>query len=131
MKYYEVKAKCGHVGRNKYILKDFYVCAENGKEAALKVRHSPRVKHNHKDAIRNVTEISYSEYISGLDRCSNDAYFLVHSSSEQRLRCSFEDNEILREEIKVVREKRTHTRRKMIDDGLVKDWALGRSYLYE
>ena len=37
-KYYKVYAKCGHVGRNSYILKWFYVKAESGSEAAKKVR---------------------------------------------------------------------------------------------
>lgn len=131
MKYYEVEAKCGHVRRSNYVLKKFYVCAEDGKEAALKVRHSPRVKHNHKDAIRNVVEISYEEYVIGLDKQSNDPYFLVHSSSEQREKCNFTENEIFKEEATIIYEKPTHARRRMINDTLSKDWKLGRSYLYE
>ena len=48
--FYRVKAKCGHVGRNNYIVKNFYVVASSGKEAAHKVRYFPRVKHDRKDA---------------------------------------------------------------------------------
>lgn len=131
MRYYEVEAKCGHVGRNNYIIKKFYVCAEDGKNAALKVRKSPRVKHHHKDAIRGVTEIDYNEYLIGLNETSNDSYFLVHNSTDQRAICQFADNEIIREEQDVAFKKPTHAKRRIINNMLIKDWKSGRSYLYE
>ena len=53
--YYEVLAKCGHVGKKHYVPVKFAVIAEDGKEAAKMVRYFPRVKHNHKDAILNVS----------------------------------------------------------------------------
>ena len=59
--YYKVLAKCGHVGRHRYITKWFYVKASSGKEAAYIVRYKPRVKHDHKDAIREVVSINYYE----------------------------------------------------------------------
>jgi len=58
-KFYIVTAKCGHVGKSKYILIDFPVIAEDGREAAKIARQIPRVKHHHKDAIRNVEESSF------------------------------------------------------------------------
>ena len=61
--YFEVIAKCGHVGRNKYIPIKFAVEAESGKDAAAMVRRFPRVKHNHKDAILDCKEIFYEEYL--------------------------------------------------------------------
>ncbi len=131
MKYYEVEAKCGHVGRNKYIIKKFYVCVEDGKEAARKVRLYPRVKHNHKDAIKSVNEIDYDKYIIGLDKTSNDPYFLVHSSTEQRLACKFTDDEIVVEAQSVKFKKPTHAKRKIKNELMAKDWKSGRSYLYE
>lgn len=131
MKYYEVEAKCGHVRRSNYIIKKFYVCANDGKEAALKVRKSPRVKHHHKDAIRSVNEIDYEIYLFGLNKTSNDPYFLVHNSSEQRDMCEFDDNEIIREEEKITFKKPTHAKRRIINDMFIKDWKSGRSYLYE
>ena len=131
MKYYEVEAKCGHVGRNNYIIKMFYVCAEDGKEAALKVRNSPRVKHHHKDAIRSVTEIDYDEYLNGLNKTSNDSYFLVHNSTQQRAICRFGENEVIREEQEITFKKPTHAKRRIINNMLDRDWKSGRSYLYE
>lgn len=131
MKYYEIEAKCGHVGRSNYIIKKFYVCANNGREAAMKARLLPRVKHHHKDAIRSVSNISYEEYVEGLDNINNDSYFLVHSSTEQRLMCNFRDGEVKKEEEEIFHKKPTHAKNKIICSLLNKDWRMGRSYLYE
>ena len=84
-KYYKVLAKCGHVGRNKYILKWFYVKAQTGEEAAKIVRDRPRVKHGHKDAIKDVKEILLKEYLIGIKQSSNDMYFRCSSKQEQRM----------------------------------------------
>ena len=84
-KYYKVLAKCGHVGKNKYILKWFYVKSISAKEAARVVRYKPRVKHNHKDAIRKVIEISKLDYWKGIKEMRCDDYFKIHNSSDQRL----------------------------------------------
>ena len=83
--YYRVRAKCGHVGRNHYIEKDFFVTASSGKEAACKVRCLPRVKHHHKDAILNVKQISRDEFCEGIEIHRSDYYFKVTNSTEQRL----------------------------------------------
>lgn len=90
MRYYRVSAKCGHVGRNHYIVKNFYIWANDGKEAALKVRYLPRVKHDRKDAILSVEPISKEEYLIGKRLVAQDEYFKVHSSTEQR-RCKADD----------------------------------------
>ena len=75
MKYYEVEAKCGHVGRKNYVLKNFPVMAENGRKAAEKTRGRPRVKHHHKDAIRKVTEIDETRYLELMNINRADPYF--------------------------------------------------------
>lgn len=85
MNYYKVVAKCGHVGRGHYILKDFFIKAEDGKEAAYIVRFRPRVKHHWKDAIVAVTLISKEEFIRGREIQKKDLYFNVTNSTEQRL----------------------------------------------
>lgn len=84
MNYYKATVKCGHVGRNHYILKSIYIKAEDGKEAALKARNTPRVKHHQKDAIKNVRLITLQQYSLGVRASANDLYFKVHNSSEQR-----------------------------------------------
>ena len=131
MKYYRVEAKCGHVGRNNYIIKSFYIHAENGKEAAFKTRRMPRVKHHHKYAIVSVNEIEYSEYLDGLNEIGTDSYFLARNSSEQRTTCIFTDGEIVREKQDELFAKPTHAKRRIIDNQLIKDWKSGRNYLYE
>ena len=82
--FFEVEAKCGHVGKNKYILKNFYIKTDSAKKAAYIIRNVPRVKHDHKDAIRNVREITYEEYIEGAKKMGMDDYFRIHNSSEQK-----------------------------------------------
>ena len=95
--FYKVKAKCGHVGRNNYIEKFFYVVAESGKEAARIVRYMPRVKHDRKDAILTVEKISEEEYKVGIEDFKSDMYFHVSNSSEQRLVGAVNPHEIKRE----------------------------------
>ena len=61
--FFEVQAKCGHVGRNNYIVKNFYIRTDSAKRAAKIIRLAPRVKHHQKDAIVKVREIEREEYI--------------------------------------------------------------------
>lgn len=85
MKFYEVTAKCGHVGGvTKYILINYYVVAENASKAAAAVRKAPRVKHHHSDAIKAVVEITAEEYTAGRIAFDNDPYNLCHNIQEQR-----------------------------------------------
>ncbi|MCI6357066.1 MAG: hypothetical protein MR766_00295 [Erysipelotrichaceae bacterium] len=83
--YYEVIAKCGHVGRKQYVPIKFAIVAEDGKEAAKIVRQFPRVKHNHKDAILNVNKIDFERYVEIIEINNNDPYLKCHSKQEQRL----------------------------------------------
>ena len=85
MKYYKVVAKCGHVRKGHYIIKDFFVKAEDGKDAARKVRFLPRVKHDWKDAIISVEQITREEFAHGIELHNQDLYFNVTNSSEQKL----------------------------------------------
>lgn len=100
-RYYKVVAKCGHVGRNNYIPVQFAVIALNGKEAAKKVRDYTRVKHNHKDAILNCTEISYADYLELLDINSKDEYLRCVNIQQQRKIENFSER-ILKEEKKML-----------------------------
>ena len=84
MKMFEVKAKCGHVGRKYYALKTFAILAENGKEAAEIARNIPRVKHHHKDAIIDVKEVEYDRYLKIIEANNEDPYFKCRSIQEQR-----------------------------------------------
>ena len=98
--YYKVLAKCGHVGRNNYIIKCFFVKANDGEEAAKIVRQKPRVKHHHKDAIRDVIAIELEEYLTGLKIMEADMYFKVQNSSDQRLYNCVKQEDIYPEEDK-------------------------------
>lgn len=97
MKYFKVAAKCGHVKRNKFTPKSFYIKAKNGKEAAKIARDCPRVKHHQKDAIQSVEKISLEEYLLGKKAMMNDLFFKIHNSSEQKRLYTTMDIEIYKE----------------------------------
>jgi len=85
LRYYKVVAKCGHVGMSRYYAGTFYQAADNGKEAARIVRGRSRVKHDHKDAILKLVQISHDEYDLGrLEACANP-YFHTTSAYDQSL----------------------------------------------
>lgn len=86
-KRYIVEAKCGHVGRNNYIIKAFATKAESPSEAAAKARGFGRVKHHWKDAIVSVREVTEEEYLAQIDVNDNDPYFAAKSIQEQRATC--------------------------------------------
>ena len=85
MNLYKVTAKCGHVGKGHFVIKNFPVKACNGKEAAKVARNFPRVKHHHKDAIFRVVEISLEEYNDLILINNEDPYFHCTNIQEQRM----------------------------------------------
>ncbi len=85
--YYAVEAKCGHVGRKNCIVIIFPVVAESKKDAARITRQIPRVKHDHKDAIISVRQITKEEYLAIVDVNLSDVYLQCKSMQEQRLFC--------------------------------------------
>ena len=86
-KYFAVTTKCGHVGRKYYLPVTFPVVAESGKEAARLGRDIPRVKHAHKDAILDVREISYEEYLILVDENKNNMYLKCENKQQQKSWC--------------------------------------------
>lgn len=99
--YYKVCAKCGHVGRNKFIHKWLYIEASSKKEAAEKAKKTPRVKHNHKDVIKEVIKIDFEEYMQGLKIMMSDKYFKVCNSTDQRRYNCINPEDIEEEPIKI------------------------------
>lgn len=83
--YWAVTAKCGHVGGvSKYIPITFYVEAKTKKEASDNVIAIPRVKHHNKQVILGIENISYEEFLSGIQSNSNDPYLKCCNGQEQR-----------------------------------------------
>ena len=131
--YFKVLAKCGHVGKNFYIEKWFYVRADNGKDAAKVVRNKPRVKHNHKDAIRQVIQIEYDEYINGIKIMKSDMYFKAQNIQEQKLYNCIKEDEVYPEEkpVKRKKDKSVKTRQRLkheLIDREMKKIVRGKSY---
>lgn len=110
--YYRVLVKCGHVRRTKYILKYIYIKANDGKEAAKIARKTPRVKHDHKDAIREVKEIEFDEYLNGLKKMDKDMYFKIHNSSDQRI-YNFTNEVKIYSEDKIINYKKNRNGRRL------------------
>jgi len=81
---YSVLCKCGHVGRHRYMPIQFPIIAETKKEAAKIARKIPRVKHDHKDAILEVRQISITEYQSLIRTNNEDPYLKFKSSYQQK-----------------------------------------------
>ena len=78
-KYFEVVAKCGHVGRCSCVMIHFAVVAADGKRAAAKAKSYKRVKRDHKDCIQSVSEISFEEFMAL--RAKNDSNAYLHCKS--------------------------------------------------
>ena len=127
MKYWKVIAKCGHVRKNRYILKTFYIKAINGSEAARIVRGMSRVKHDQKYAIRSVTQIDQEEWKEGLEQNREDPYFSCRSIQEQRRLCEGIDYETFYEEKPEPYRKKTHARKHLIHGQREKEWKKERS----
>ena len=83
MKYFEVAAKCGHVGRGYYYEGHFFVRADDAKIAAGKVKSRSRVKRDHEDAILCVREVDELTYYEGLEAMRFNPYFHCKSKREQ------------------------------------------------
>lgn len=91
--YYKVVAKCGHVGRGRYIPIPFYVKANSASEAASFVKGLPRVKVM-RDNIISVEEITREEYKAGREENRNNPYF--------------HHTELTQEEISLIEEQTVH-----------------------
>lgn len=98
-KLYEVCVKCGHVGKGKYIDKIVPIIALNAKSAALLARNMPRVKHDHKDAIRYVKEIDQARYEEIVETNSHDMFFQFENVQQSREYLLLFDQEIKEEYI--------------------------------
>ena len=81
---YAVKCKCGYVGRHRYMPIEFPVIAKSKKEAAKIARDIPRVKHDHKDAILGVRQLSEREYQKLIEENNNNPYLKIKSKYQQK-----------------------------------------------
>lgn len=80
-KYFSVETKCGHVGKLHCVWIQFAICAENAKEAAEKARQIARVKRHHKNAIKEVVEITVVEFFKL--KAINDADPYLHAKNHR------------------------------------------------
>lgn len=84
MCYYFVIAKCGHVGKGKYIDVIFPIMAETKKEASQMVLLKPKVKKQLSNAISSVFEVSKEEFDEQMNINKEDIY--IHSHCKQEIK---------------------------------------------
>lgn len=89
--YFAVETKCGHVGKDRCIYIWFAVIAESKKDAAAKAREYKRVKHHHKDAIREVRKISFEDFLTLRRLNFSDPYLQCKNIQQQRELDHFEE----------------------------------------
>lgn len=108
-RYFEVEAKCGHVGRTNCVWIRFAVVANDAKDAARKARGIGRVKHDHLDAIGYVKEIDFNSFM--ILKAENDAdpYLHCKSKREQKQIADF-DSRVEPDEYNIKRKEKKHTR---------------------
>ena len=82
MKYYLVKAKCGHVGNGKYLEVDFPIRAETMSDAAQMCLQRPKVKRHLKNAISSVCEVPYDCYQEMMNAFLTNSYVRAHTKKE-------------------------------------------------
>jgi hypothetical protein len=136
IKYFAVEAKCGHVGRKNCIIITFPIVADDKKGAARIARKMPRVKHDHKDAILSVKQISEDEYLSLKEINSSDDYLRYESKQDQRMLCKNLDSRVIKDtyfeemEYKTNRQDRINYKRKKYLSFLVGDrYCLNSSFI--
>lgn len=84
-KYFIVIAKCGHVGKGKYIEVEFPTISSSKVAAAKSVLQAGKVKKQLKNAISAVYEVDKEEYLEVKDRFENDLYIHSHYKKEVSL----------------------------------------------
>lgn len=82
-KYFEVVAKCGHVGRNQYYEGHFFVISTDAHHAAQHVKTFSRVKKDHGDVILDVIPIDRQRFLEGQEEQNNNVYFHCKNRKEQ------------------------------------------------
>lgn len=130
-RYYAVETKCGHVRRSNFIRITYAVKATSKSEAASIARFIPRVKHDKKDAIFSVREISYEEYIDICQTNNKDPYLNVHSKQDQNLYCVGLENRIEKEdrdEVNYNRKERITYKKKKYQSFMKSERYLDRIY---
>lgn len=130
-RYYAVETKCGHVRRSNFIRITYAVKATSKSEAASIARFIPRVKHDKKDAIFSVREISYEEYIDICQTNNKDPYLNVHSKQDQNLYCVGLEDRIEKEdrnEVNYNRKERITYKKKKYQSFMKSERYLDRIY---
>jgi hypothetical protein len=85
-KYFLVKCKHGHVGRNKYLPLVIPVCASDKKQAASLAKSKGGVKRDHRDwCLETPIEVQYEAYVDAVEIYFSDIYWNKKTRSNLEL----------------------------------------------
>ena len=119
MGFFEVTAKCGHVGKGYFIPIRFAVFAKDRSHAAEVTRAKARVKHDRPDAIMDVKKITREEYEELKEQNENDPYLNCKNVQQQRFIEGLESR-IEIDEYQIRRRERKYEKQKCIEYKLKK-----------
>ena len=136
-KYFSVETKCGHVGRLNCVWIKFAICAESAKEAAAIARQIARVKHHHKNAIKEVIEITIDQFCKLKAINDTDPYLHAKNHREQLQIEGFEER-IELDEYNIARKHQKSSKKESLEFRVKKAQVREKShqktlreYLYE
>ena len=82
-RYYKVDTLIGHVGGNNFSIQPLAIAARNKKEASELARRTPRVKHDNKQVIKGIEEITREEFNRLYFTTSMNPFFVCKNAHEQ------------------------------------------------
>ena len=126
-KYFSVETKCGHVGRLNCVWIKFAICAENAKEAAANARQIARVKHHHKNAIKEVVGITVDEFCKLKAINDTDPYLHAKNHREQLQIEGFEER-IELDEYNIARKHQKSSKKESLEFRVKKAQTKERSH---
>jgi len=93
-KFFKAFVKFGHVGNNKYLLREIGTCARNKEEAYELMKNMPRCKTHLDDAVVKIKETDKSEYNKLQQQYRHDPFFKCRNQNEIKEFCPDIDKEI-------------------------------------
>ena len=124
MKYYIVTAKCGHVGRGKYINVGFPIKAQTASEAAQIILKRSKVKKQLKNAISSVEEITELEF----DELKENNYYINYLKAHFKREYDVSEYEIKKLEQKEKRKLEFESRKERISYIMRKNKLISDDY---
>lgn len=126
-KYFSVETKCGHVGKLNCVWIKFAISAESAKEAAAIARQIARVKHHHKNTIKEVVEITADEFCKLKAINDVDPYLHAKNHREQLQIEGFEER-IELDEYNIAKKHQKYSKKESLEFRVKRAKAIEKSH---